>query len=75
MRSWVKIDPLVTKNFEKARLLMSETDGLKVIPLTRIKKGKHYQLRVKSELNEKKIPFSGFPWEFETDWYTINFIY
>ena len=75
MRSWGKIDPLVTKNFEKARLLMSEIDGLKVIPLTRIKKGKHYQLRVKSELNEKKIPFSGFPWEFETDWYTINFIY
>jgi hypothetical protein len=75
MRSWGKIDPLVTKNFEKARLLMSEIDGLKIIPLTRIKKGKHYQLRVKSELNEKKIPFSGFPWEFETDWYTINFIY
>ena len=74
-RSWEKTGPLVGKNFDKAGMLMSQFDGLKIIPLKRLKKGDHYQLRVKSELNETEFPFGGFPWEFETDWYTINFIY
>ena len=74
-RSWEKTAPLVGKNFDKAGLLMSQFDNLKIIPLNRLKKGDHYQLRVKSELNETEFPFAGFPWEFETDWYTINFIY
>jgi len=74
-RSWEKAGPLVVKKFDKAYLLMSEIDSLKIISFNRLKKGEHYQLRVKSELNEKKFPFAGFPWEFETDWYTVNFIY
>ena len=74
-RSWEKTGPLVANYFDKACLLMSEIDSLKITPFNRLKKGEHYQLRVKSELNEKKFPFAGFPWEFETDWYTINFIY
>jgi hypothetical protein len=75
IRSWDKTGPLVVKNFEKARILISEIDSLKIISFSTLEKGKHYQLRVKSELVEKKFPFSRFPWEFETDWYTINFIY
>ena len=74
-RSWEKPGPLVAKYFDKACLLMSEIDSLKITSFNRLKKGEHYQLRVKSELNEKKFPFAGFPWEFETDWYTVNFIY
>ncbi len=74
-RSWEKRMPLVIKDFEKAQNLFCEIKGFDVIPLKRLKKGKHYQLRVKSELDEKKVHFTGFPWEFETDWYTINFIY
>lgn len=74
-RSWEKVGPLVTRNFLKARVLMSEIVGLKVIPLTRLKRDKHYQINVKSELNEKRLLLFNFPWEFETDWYTINFIY
>jgi len=54
---------------------MSEISGLQVISATRLKRGEHYQLKVKSELGDKKYLFSGFPWEFETDWYTINFVY
>jgi hypothetical protein len=73
-RSWEETGPLVVKKFDKAGLLMSQIGSLKITPFTRLKKGEHYQLRVKSELNEKKFPFAGFPWEFETDWYTINFI-
>ena len=74
-RSWEKRIPLVIKDFEKAQSLFSEIKGFDVIPLKRLKKGEHYQLRVKSELNEKKFPFADFPQEFETDWYTLNFIY
>lgn len=74
-RSWEKTDPLVLKNFEKARQLISEINSLKIIPIAKLKKGKQYQLKAKSELNDKNYLFSSFPWEFETDWYTINFIY
>ena len=74
-RSWEKRITLVIKDFEKAQRLFSEIKGFDVIPYKRLQKGKHYQLRVKSELNEKKFPFADFPQEFETDWYTLNFIY
>ena len=75
IRTWEKASPLVVLNFEKARQLITEIKSLEVIQLKSLKKGKHYQLRVKSELNDRKYFFSKFPWEFETDWYTINFIY
>jgi hypothetical protein len=75
IRSWEKASPLVVINIEKARQLISEINSLEVIPFKSLKKGKHYQLRVKSELNDRKYFFSRFPWEFETDWYTINFTY
>ena len=74
-RSWGKGISLVIKDFKKTQSLFSEIKGFDVIPLKRLKKGKHYQLRVKSESSENKIHFTGFPWEFETDWYTLNFIY
>ena len=74
-RSWEKTPPSVIKDFEKAQSLFYEIKGFDVVALSRLKKGKHYQLRVKSELNKNKVRFTGFPWEFETDWYTLNFIY
>lgn len=66
---------MATKDFGTARSLFSEIKGLDVISRERLKKGKHYQLRVKSQIGEDKIHFTGFPWEFETDWYTLNFTY
>jgi hypothetical protein len=74
-RSWEKKGPLAVKDFENAQSLFSEIKGFDVIPLKRLKKGEHYQLRIKSELSENKAHLTGLPWEFETDWYTINFIY
>ena len=65
----------VVKDFEKAQSLFSEIKGFDVISLKKLKKGTHYQLRIKSELSEYKAHLSGLPWKFETDWYTINFIY
>jgi len=74
-RSWEKGIPSIIKDFEKAQSLFLEIKEFDVIPLKRLKKGEHYQLGVKLELNGEKFPFTSFPWEFETDWYTINFIY
>ncbi len=74
-RSWEKRGFRVEIDSEEAQRILSEIKGLKVIPLKRLEKGVHYQLRIKSELNDRSHLFSGTPWEFETDWYTINFIY
>ena len=74
-RSWEKRPSSIIKDFEKAQRLFFEIKEFDVISLKRLKKGKQYQLRVKLELDGKKFPFTGLPWEFETDWYTLNFIY
>jgi hypothetical protein len=73
--SWEKSAPVVEKDFLQAQQLFSEIKSLDIISLSRLKKGAHYQLRLKSGLQDRSYLFSGAPWEFETDWYTINFIY
>ena len=72
-RSWGKSDPVIETDFSQAQKFLSEIKGLEVFPLSRLKKGAHYQLRVKSELYDRYLPFSGTPFEFKTDWYTIDF--
>jgi hypothetical protein len=67
-RSWEKKTALAVKDFQKAQSLFSEIKGFNVISLERLKKGKHYQLRIKSELSENKAHLTGLPWKFETDW-------
>jgi hypothetical protein len=74
-RSWQDRGFIAEKKSKEAQRIMSEIKGLKVIPLTRLEKGTQYQLRIKSELQDRSYPYTGTPWEFETDWYTINFIY
>ena len=74
-RSWEERDFRTEKDPVEAQRTLSEIKGFKVIQLNRLEKGAHYQLRIKSELQDRSYLFSGTPWEFETDWYTINFIY
>jgi len=74
-RSWENIIPFVTNDFLKAQKSLSEIKGLDIISLSKLKKGTHYQLRVKSEQYDRYLPFAGTPFEFKTDWYTIDFIY
>jgi len=71
---------LVTKSFEEAQKLMAEIDGLKIVPLAKLKKGGKYQIRAKAELGELTLPFYLHyvlfsTRDFETDWHTIDFIY
>ena len=74
-----KGDSKVTASLEKARELMSEINGLKVLRLDELEPGTSYILRARAKLARKTmplyfhyvIPFSS-PWDFETDWYEIT---
>ncbi len=81
-RSWKSGKPVTTQSFEEARKLMSEIDSLKIVPLSKLEKGRKYQIRAKAELSKLTLPFYLHYvlffvslWDFETDWYTIDFIY
>lgn len=81
-RSWKENNPEVTESFNEAKKWMTEIDSLKIIPLNRLEKGEQYQLRVKAEVSKKTLPlylhyilFFMSLWDFETDWYTIDFTY
>lgn len=81
-RSWKNSDPVVVKSFREAKKLMTEIYSLKIIPLSRLEKGRQYQIRAKAELSKLTLPFYLHYilffvslWDFETDWYTIDFIY
>ena len=81
-RSWKDNNPEMTKSFDEAKKWMTEIDSLKIIPLNRLEKGEQYQLRVKAEVSKKTLPlylhyilFFVSLWDFETDWYTIDFTF
>jgi hypothetical protein len=73
---------LVFKDFAAAKKAMAEVRGLKVAPLQGLIKGNKYQLRVKAELQKVRLPlnlhyvlFFLSLWDFDTDWYTVDFTY
>lgn len=82
LRSWKEKDSVVVQSFEEAKSLMTEIDNLKILPLNQLTKGDKYQLRIKAKLDRVTLPLSlhyvlffvSF-WDFETNWYLINFIY
>jgi len=81
-RSWENERATVTESFQEAQKLMAEVDSLIVVPLSHLEKGKQYRLRAKAELSKFTLPlylhyiffFMSF-WDFETDWYTIDFVF
>jgi Domain of unknown function (DUF4390) len=81
-RSWDGNKPKMVKSFDEAKKLMAEIDSLKVVELNRLEKGSQYQIRTKAQLSKLTLPFYLHYvlffvslWDFETDWYTIDFIY
>jgi hypothetical protein len=81
-RSWEPKSPVTTKSFEEAQKLMSEIKGMHVVSLARLTKGTQYQIKAKAELSKITLPlylhyvlFFMSLWDFETDWYTIDFTY
>ena len=74
--------PKIFKSFEEAQKLMAEVDGLTIGALKWLEKGQQYQIRAKAKLSKLTLPFYLHYvlffmalWDFETDWYTIDFIY
>jgi hypothetical protein len=79
---WKNSKPVVTESFQQAQKLMTEIDSLKVVHLSKLEKGSRYQTRAKAEVSRLTLPFYLHYvlffvslWDFETDWYTIDFIY
>jgi hypothetical protein len=71
-----------TKDFDEAKKLMADVVALKVVRLDKLKRGLHYQLRMKAELDKIELPFYLnyvffflSLWDFETDWYSVIFRY
>jgi hypothetical protein len=81
-RPWKEDSPFVAASFEEAKAAMTEIDNLTIIALNQLIKGNKYQLRIKAELDKVTLPLSlhhilfflSF-WDFETNWYLINFTY
>lgn len=70
------------KDFEEAKRLMSEIVGLKVTELRNLQRGSRYQISMMAELDKIRLPFYFHYvffflslWDFETDWYTVDFRY
>ena len=81
-RSWDSNSPVVLQSFDAAKRLMTDIDSLKIIPLALLEKGKRYQVQAKAKLSRITLPYHLHNvlfflslWDFETDWYTIDFIY
>ena len=81
-RSWEHGKQHSVKSFDEVKNLMTDIDSLKVTALKRLEKGQQYQIRAKAKLNRVTLPlhlhtvlFFVSLWDFETDWYTIDFIY
>jgi len=81
-RSWEKENLRITKSFIEAQQLMSKVDHLKVVALSRLKKDRKYQIKVKAEVS-KDTQSSYLPnvhsyaskLNLKTQLYTIDFIY
>ncbi len=73
---------LSVKDFEKAKEIMGKVNGVKLLPTSRLQKGRKYYLDVKAELDPVRLPlgleniffFLSF-WDVETDWLRYEFTY
>ncbi len=81
-RPWKSKIDASTQSFDEAKNLMTNINNLKIIPLNQLVKGAKYQLRIKAELDKVTLPlalhhilFFLSYWDFQTNWYLINFTY
>ena len=71
-----------TISFDEAKSLMTRINGFSLFPLSSLKKGRKYRVRAKAKLSKIDLPFYmhyivllSSNWEFETEWYSIEFDY
>jgi hypothetical protein len=73
LRSWDSGPPLVVGALHQARHLTTEVKDLRVAPLTRLEKGRYYQIRVQAVCQDKKAFIFSPAGCFKTDWHTVDF--
>lgn len=81
-RSWEGFTPHISTDFQDAQKQMCTLSNLSIADHVVMEKGKEYRLRAKAKLGELTLPlylhhilfFLAF-WDFETDWYSIDFIF
>jgi hypothetical protein len=81
-RSWENGRIRTARSLQEAQKLMTDVDGLRIISLNKLEKGRQYQVKARAKLSKLTLPFYLHYvfffvslWDFETDWYTIDFIY
>jgi len=79
---WKTKEIVAIKTLDAARKQMTDITGFKIVPMDQLIRGKKYQIRIKAEMKKIKLPlylhhvfFFLSLWNFETDWYTMDFIY
>ena len=72
----------LVKDFEEVKRLMVDVVALKVTPLHNLTKGRRYRVSMMAELDKIELPFYLHHvlfflslWDFETDWYSVDFRY
>ena len=73
-------EDVVTDSVDKAKMMMAELNGVKILPLATLQPDRQYILKVRATLARKTlpfrihylIPFSNF-WNVNTEWYTVKF--
>ncbi len=70
------------KDLEEAKKILARISNLRIIDIKELKKDQEYQIRVKAELDKIRLPlhlhyilFFLSLWNFDTNWYKVNFIY
>ena len=70
------------KEFNKAQEMMADVSNIQLISLHNLERNNQYQVRIKAELNKVRLPlylhyllFFVSLWDFETEWYVVDFIY
>jgi hypothetical protein len=73
---------VTVRNFDEAKKLMAQIASLKVMSLSKLKKGSRYELQMMAELDKIQLPlylhyvlFFLSLWDFKTEWYAVDFRY
>ena len=75
LRSWDNGPPPVVDSLNQARLLMTEVNNLKLMPLAGLEKGRNYQIRVQAVCQDKNAYVFSPSGCFKTDWHTVDFTF
>jgi hypothetical protein len=75
--------PVIVNSLSETKRIMAEVENLRIAKLESLARNHRYQVSVKAELSKITLPFYLhyvfrfflFLWDFETDWYTTDFIY